>query len=181
MYARCAPLVLPAVLASVVGCALPARHAVGPELSPPPAVLRARADAALEAGDPDLAYRYLALIHALHPESPEDAEAFPVAVRLFKRAYHRHRFTDPGSLWVRAEPAFLFHWLGSRFGEEFPQSEVEALLLGMPYDFFRDFEAFAAREPAMSRWTVRVQDDNGVIESVAARPAADPTQRSSTR
>lgn len=183
MPGRRASLVPFAFLGALLGCGSPSGQSdAGPELARPPAVLRARADAALEAGDADLAYRYLALIHALHPGSPEDAAAFPIAVRLFKRAYDRHRITDPGSIWVGSEPAFVFQWVGSYFGPAaFPQAEVNALLLGMPHGFFRDFEAFAARQPAMRAWTIEVEDDNGIIRSVAARPAADPMRRSSSR
>jgi hypothetical protein len=168
------PGALPATPApSAVAVPDPAVDLSAFELAHAPAALRAQAERAIDARQPDLAYRYLAALHALHPRSPEAAEAFPLAAALFKRAYDRHRFTDPGSIWVRAEPAFLFHWLGSFYEDGSPEEAAKALLLGASYGLFREFEAFAASDPRMRGWKLSVRDDNGIIEAVSARRATD--------
>jgi hypothetical protein len=53
-------------------------------------------------------------------------------------------------------------------GPEFPQAEAEALFVGMPYGYFREYLAFAESRPELSRWAIQAQDDNGIIETIAA-------------
>lgn len=117
------------------------------------------------------AYRYLADLHALHSESPEDAEAFSMAASLFQRLYFQNRHSHPDSIWMTSEPIFMFQWLASFCDDDsFSQSHLDSLFRGMPYDFSRDFTAFTLRSHKLSRWTLRVQEDNGIIESVDAIP-----------
>ena len=176
------PRVLSLLFAIALGCASPAR---GPDACPKsvdevlgsPALLREQADAALADDDSELAYRYLALIETLHPESAESRALFPAAAKLFKRAYFRNRIAKPDSVWTRAEPAFMFHWLSGFFrdAKEFPQREVDELFLGMPVILYDEFLAYAKERPKyFSRWETRVTDDNGRIQSVIASPA--PTE-----
>jgi hypothetical protein len=42
----------------------------------------------------------------------------------------------------------------------------------MPYGYFREFLAIAEARPELSRWGIRADDDNGIIESVAVRSTA---------
>ncbi len=169
---------LPALLVAALGCATPA-HEPGAcpsgfeEVLRDPRLLRERADLALEQRDGELAYRSLALLATLHPESAESREAFRAAARLFKQAYFQNRFSRPDSVWLSSEPAFMFQWL-ARFlqdPEVFPQAELDALFLGMPYSFFGDFTAFAAPRPGLSRWVLRVEEDNGRIQSITGEAA----------
>lgn len=122
---------------------------------------------AFKARDLGLAYQYLALIHTLHPDSPEDREQFRLAARLFVESYFRNR-TRLDSPWVQTEPQFMFAWLEQFFrgAEEFPQTQVEALFIGMHYGMFRDFLAWAQSRPDVSAWTITATKDNGIIESI---------------
>jgi hypothetical protein len=170
-------------LVFLVGLALASPSALAaPEACPPsveqvlasPALLREQADAALAKDSPELAYRYLALIEELHPESPQSRELFPAAAKLFKRNYFRNRVGKPDSVWTTAEPAFMFHWLSEFFrdAKEFPQEQVDLLFLGMPVTLHDEFLVYAKARPRyFSRWKTRVTDDNGRIESVIASPA----------
>jgi len=138
-----------------------------------PALLREQADAALASDDSELAYRYLALIETLHPESAESRELLPAAAKLFKRAYLRNRIAKPDSVWTRSEPAFMFHWLSGFFRdpEKFPQAQVDDLFLGMPVTLYDEFRDYAKSRPKyFGRWEMRVTDDNGRIQSVIATP-----------
>jgi hypothetical protein len=173
------------LLGIAFGCASSAR---GPDACPKsidevlgsPALLREQADAALAADHPELAYRYLALIETLHPESAESRELFPAAAKLFRRAYHSNRVKRPDSVWATSEPAFMFQWLSVFFHDQavFPQSQVDTLFLGMPVTLFDEFSVYArARPKYFARWEMRITDDNGRIQSVAAtrvlRPGRD--------
>lgn len=40
----------------------------------------------------------------------------------------------------------------------------------MPYGFLRELRAFQAEEPALRRWSVSIENDNGIIEQVWASP-----------
>jgi len=149
-------------LHALTGCAL-----LGP-LNPPRRLLD-QAHAAVEQHDLETAYQDLARIRKDHPHSPESREAFPLAAAIFKRCYFRERYAHPDSLWVTTEPGFMLDWLDSFFvGPEFPQAEAEALFVGMHYGYFREFLAYAETHPELSRWTVRAEDDDGIIESIAA-------------
>jgi hypothetical protein len=145
-----------------------------------PAFLRDQAHAIIRGAPKQLslegaraAYRRLALLRQLHPESDEAASEFPLAALLFKRIWFQSRYAEPDSLWMSAEPVFMFHWLSSFFGDDaFPQEQAEALLLGMPYPFFVDFQQYAKSpsRPRLSRWRVRAEEDNGTVRSLRAEP-----------
>jgi hypothetical protein len=167
------------VLLMALGCAGPV---AGPGACPPgsdavlasPALLREQADAALAKNNPELAYRYLALVEQLHPKSTEARELYPAAAQLFQRAYFRNRVGSPDSVWTTAEPAFMFHWLSEFFrdAKAFPQREVDLLFLGMPVTLYDEFLVYAKGRPKyFGRWETRVTDDNGRIQSFIATPA----------
>ncbi len=167
---------LTTLLVAALGCA---GHSSPPASCPEslagvlgsPALLREQADAALADDDAELAYRYLALIETLHPDSPESRELFPAAAKLFKRAYFRNRISKPDSVWVTSEPSFMFQWLSLFFrdAEAFPQQQVDILFLGMPVSLYDGFRDYAKRRPKyLARWEMQVTDDNGRIESITA-------------
>lgn len=138
-----------------------------------PALLFAEARSAIDK-DRDLnkAYRCLTTLRTLHPEASTAPEIFDLAAALFRRLYVRERHNGPDSPWLQAEPVFMFHWLSSLMeGDTFPQARFDGLFLGLPYPTFRQFEVFAAKSPALSRWTYAIQRDNGIIESLEASPA----------
>jgi hypothetical protein len=132
-----------------------------------PARLIERAKAAGEQQNWPLAYRYAALVHLLHPTSPQDREAFPLAAYLYRKSWAPHR-TELDSIWTTSEPVFLFGWLGSFFqdAQEFPQEQMNALFLGMNYGFLRDFLAYGKTRPHVARWTITAEKDNGLVDSV---------------
>jgi hypothetical protein len=45
----------------------------------------------------------------------------------------------------------------------------------MPYGFSRDFTAYAAKRPELSRWLLRAEKDNGIIGAITAEPAEKPS------
>jgi hypothetical protein len=156
-FARCLAAALAAAL--LAGCVL---------LNPAPRLLE-QARAAIEARDFDAAYDRLVQIRREHPDSEQNAEAFRLAAALFQRGYFLNRHTEPNSRWVTTEPAFMLDWFASFFdGTDFPQRQAEELFVGMHYGYFREYLAFAQSRPALARWTVRVEDDNGRIESIHA-------------
>jgi hypothetical protein len=134
-----------------------------------PGLLREKADEELHEGDWEGAFPYLDLLLVLHPDSPEVKELYPAAARLYKRGYLRNRAGAPESAWFHYQHALMYYWV-SRFFESpevFPQEQVEALLLGMPYPFFEEFSAYVyARAKLFERWRVRVTEDNGRVDSV---------------
>jgi hypothetical protein len=148
---------------------LPGCAALGGLVNPPGRLLE-QARAAVEQKDLEAAYRDLASIRERYPDSAESRESFPLAAAIFQNGYFRDRYRQPDSHWVTTEPGFMLDWLGSFLaGPEFPQAEAEALFVGMPYTYFREYLARAAAGPALSRWEIRAEDDDGIIESVAAR------------
>ncbi|HEY8155260.1 MAG TPA: hypothetical protein VII72_14125 [Myxococcota bacterium] len=169
---------LPALLVTALGCAaLDPQPASCPkpieEILGRPDLLREQADAALAEDAPELAYRYLALIDTLHPDSAESREFYPAAAKLFKRAYFANRISKPDSVWATSEPAFMFQWLSQYFrdADAFPQAQVDLLFIGMPVSLSDEFAVYArARPKYFSRWEMRVTDDNGRIESITASP-----------
>jgi hypothetical protein len=183
MRRRRALWALPALLA-VIGCATHSGVAVPRGGVQPtwleswlgPETLAERADAALRKRDLELGYRYLALIHILHPESDENHEQFPLAARVFRRNHLRHR-SELGSVWVTSEPRFMFGWLGQfcREQEDFPRREMELFFIGMHYGMFRDYLAYAKTSADLSRWTVSAEEDNGIIESLTAVRSEGPS------
>jgi hypothetical protein len=175
MHRRCA-LVATALLVATSGCVTVSREAGEPAscqaLLDDPSWLRAQADAALAEKNLEVAYRYLAWIEALHPESPESTEAFPLTARLFKTLYHRNRYTRPDSIWLTSEPVFLFQWLARYFGnDDFPREQAQALFVGLPYGFFREFVAFSESQPNLRGWTLSAEEDNGIVTAISARRA----------
>jgi hypothetical protein len=139
----------------------------------PPQRLLERAHVAVDERDLDTAYAQLVEIRKRYPESEQSAEAFPLAAAIFKRSYFRDRYARPDSPWVTSEPGFLLDWFASFFqAPEFPQAQAESLFIGMPYGYFRDFLAHAETRPEVARWVVTAEDDNGLIESIAAHPSA---------
>ena len=165
----------PILLLPALGCATPSSQ---PEACPKsiqevladPRLLREAGDAAVEDGDLEMAYRYVALLRTLHPESAEAQDLYPAAAKLFKRGYFRHRIKHPESVWVNSEPAFMFQWLASFFeegGEKFPQEQVDLLFLGMPYNVWEEFERYAeGRRRLFAYWRLQATADDGRIESV---------------
>jgi len=175
---------LPALLVTALGCATfsaqPSACAKGiEEFLAHPSLLREQADAALEKDDLELAYRYLALIETLHPDSAESRELFPVAAKLFKRAYFRNRIAHPNSVWLTSEPVFMFQWLATFFEDEgdFPKQQVATLFIGMPLTFYDDFASFAKTRPSLSRWQMRAKEDDGRIEAITGQLAEGPGGR----
>jgi len=136
-----------------------------------PKVLRKQADEARDAGNPDLAYRYLALIQTQHPDTPESAAAFPEAARLFKYLYNREaKLGNYDSIWTTSEPYFVFRWLEQFATQDFPQEQMDLLFLRSRYSLFRAFQTYSANRAVFLRWEIQAPEDNGIIESVTARP-----------
>ncbi len=135
--------------------------------------LRDDADQLLQTQDLEPAYRKLALIRVRHPESPEAREVYPVAAAIFKRMWWRNRYTNPESPWLTEEPEFLFGWLESFADEAFPLEQAETLLLGMPTNFYQQYEAYAANSAVLARWPIAMEKDNGIVESISTADAPD--------
>jgi hypothetical protein len=156
-------------LASLTG--LPGCAALRGLVNPPGRLLE-QARSAVEQKHPDAAYRDLAKIRRQYPESRESREAFPLAAAIFQNGYFSDRYRKPDSPWLTSEPGFMLDWFASFLsGPDFPQAEAEALFVGMPYGYLREFLALAEARPELSRWSIRAEDDNGIIESVAAGSA----------
>ena len=155
-----------------LGCAAisgaPAASAPCTEVLRDPDQLLELANAATAAGDVELAYRYVALIHILHPDSEKNREVFPLAARLYRRSWAPHR-TELDSIWTTSEPRFMIAWLAGFFqdGKEFPQEQMDVLFLGMSYDLFRDFLAYAKDRPLVSQWVITAEKDNGIVEKIS--------------
>ena len=132
-----------------------------------------QAHEAIEQRDLDSAYRHLAEIRKRYPDRAESRQAFPLAAAIFRRSYFHHRYRQPDSPWLTSEPGFMLDWFASFLeGPEFPQAEAEALFVGMPYGYFRQLLALAEARPELARWAIRADDDNGIIEAVAAEAGA---------
>lgn len=161
-----------ALLLALLGCA--ASTPCTEVLRDPDQLLEA-ANAAIAERDLALAYRYVALIHILHPESAQSRDAFPLAARLFRKNYMRHR-TELDSIWVTSEPRFMISWLAGfvRDGETFPKEPMDALFVGSNYGLFREYLAYAQNHPRLSQWVVTAADDNGIVQEIQAVPAARP-------
>ena len=105
-------------VAGALGCAAlsgaPATSAPCAEALRDPAKLQALAEAAGAEQDWELAYRYLALIHILHPDSEKNRELFPAAATLYRRSWAPHR-TELDSIWTTSEPLFMYAWLAGFF------------------------------------------------------------------
>jgi len=176
MHRRHLLWMLPILLLPALGCATPpGQPGACPksiqEVLADPRLLREVGDAAVKNGDYEMAYRYVALLQTLHPESAEAQDLYPAAAKLFKRAYLRNRIKHPKSVWVNSEPAFMFQWLASFFeegGETFPQEQADLLFLGMPYNVWEEFERYAeGRRKLFAYWQLQATADDGKIESVS--------------
>jgi hypothetical protein len=135
--------------------------------------LKQLADAAITEENWELAYRYVALMHILHPESERDRDSFALAARLYRLSWAPHR-TELDSIWVTSEPRFLIAWLAGFFQPEqpFPQEQMNALFLGMNYGLLREFLAYGQTHPRISRWVITAEKDNGIVEKITGVPAA---------
>ena len=160
----------PLALALALGCA------TVPGGDREPGALLRQAEAAIENGEHEEAYDLLVRIRERHPDSPESAEAFPLAAALFKHFYWRHRFVAPETSWVTTAPGFLFAWVADGTGDGYPQEQMETLFRGMPFGIFRTFADFAAEPPRLAAYTFEVEKDNGIIESITAVSRTQATQ-----
>lgn len=131
-----------------------------------PDLLLQRAEAHRAATRYDLAYRYYALVHQLHPTSKEDREAFVWAARLGKRKAEVNLFPDRNSIWVGPERAFVYQWFEEIVRDEFSQVHADALLVDATYELARHFLAYAKTRPALARWQIEVDEDNGRVYAV---------------
>ncbi len=169
---------LSAALGASLGCAMvPAGCPEGyaPEVCRDPGALLAHADDAMKKRDHEEAFRDLKLIRTLHPGSTEanDPGHYVAATKLFKRLWYRDRL-KPDSPWLGTERDFMFGWLESYYeSDSYPRTETELLLVGMPYGFYRQFEAYRATRPAMARFPLRALEDNGKVQSVSLSRSGD--------
>ena len=127
------------------------------------------------------AWPSLKRIGTRHRESPEASEAFRIASSCLKRVYNFRRYTAPESPFVVSEPAFMLEWLAHFFAGEFPQEQVDQLLVGMPYTMFLEFRASSEDRPELARWEMRAKRDNGRVEYVRAIPASAEPERIADR
>jgi hypothetical protein len=138
-----------------------------------PKLLRAAADQALKQDDPELAFRYLALLETLHPGSPDSRELYPAAAKLYQRAYYRNRIPNPKASWMHYDHAVMYFWLSQFFEspDRFPQEQVDLLLVGMPYNVFEEFTAYAEVRPRLFQfWGFEATADDGKVETVKGIP-----------
>jgi hypothetical protein len=97
-----------------------------------------------------------------------------LAATLFQKAYFKHRYTQPNSVWLTSEPVFMFQWLARFYGETSPQPQAMQLFVGMPYGIFREFTDYAAKHPELSGWALKAEKDNGIIGAITAVRAGPP-------
>jgi hypothetical protein len=156
------PLAVGLVLFATVACA---------SLSREPAHLLDQGRAALDRREYETAYSTFKELRTRYPRRPESDEAFGPACAAFKAAYYRNRHTKPE--WVTSESAFMFQWLEGYFDQPgFPREQVEQLLLRMPYPLFAGFISYARTRPNLAQWVLHEQDDNGIVQTITAEPAA---------
>ena len=167
------------IAAGALGCAAlsgaPATSAPCADALRDPDQLQALAEAASAEQNWELAYRYLALIHILHPDSEKNRELFPAAATLYRRSWAPHR-TELDSIWTTSEPLFVYAWLAGFFsdGREFPQAQMDVLFVGTSYSLFRNFVRYANDRPKISRWAISAEDENGIVTKVTGSPATPP-------
>lgn len=147
-----------------------------------PGRLVEEARAAYDVGDYVKGYQEFALIHELHPESPENRQVFRLAARLFVGFVRLHRI-EPKSIWLTSEPRFMFGWFEQfvREGKDFPQEQATALFRGLDYGMFREYLAFAKTRPDLSAWQISVEKDDGIIEAVSGRRIGPSSARTEQR
>ena len=165
--------------AGALGCAAfsgaPAASAPCTDVMRNPEQLQVLAEAASAEQNWELAYRSLALIHILHPDSEKNRELFPAAATLFRRSWSPHR-AELDSIWTTSEPLFLYAWLAGFFqdGREFPQEQMDALFVGTSYSLFRNFLRYAKDRPLLSKWMFSAEDENGIVVKVTGSLTAPP-------
>lgn len=120
----------------------------------------------------EAAWPTLKRIGSEHAESAESTEAFRMASWCLRTVYNFRRYHVPDSPFGTSEPGFMLEWLVHFFDDDFPQEQVDQLLVGMPYKLFLEFQASSEDRPELARWTVRAKRENGRIEYVEATPAA---------
>ena len=70
----------------------------------------------------------------------------------------------------------MYDWLASFYtGDEFPKEPTRRLLHNMPTWFLKDFVAHTSEHPAVSRWSIAWEKDNGRITSVTGTLRATST------
>jgi hypothetical protein len=174
-----APIAVVFITAGLLGCAAlsgpPAASAPCADVLRHPEQLQALAEAASAEQNWELAYRYVALIHILHPRSEQDRELFPAAATLYRRSWAPHR-TELDSIWTTSEPLFMYAWLAGFFsdGSEFPQQQMDALFVGTSYSLFRNFTRYTKDRPQLSKWEISAEDQNGIVTKVTGSPATPP-------
>lgn len=145
--------VLPAACADVLG---------------DPALLIELSEAAWRDRNPELGYRYAALVRQLHPQSAEAAKAFELTAPALHHLYAAAG-SDARSKWRTSEPVFMMEWLADLYaaaGEEFPADEANLLLVGAPKPMRVQFEQYAGDHPLLSRHRLRFKMENGLVEYV---------------
>jgi hypothetical protein len=177
MIRSAARLIAVSFAVSALGCStLSGTHASScADTMRDPDQLQALAEAASAEQNWELAYRYVALVHVLHPGSEKDRELFPAAATLFRRSWAPHR-AELDSIWTTSEPQFVYAWLASFFanGGEFPQQQMDTLFVGTSYSLFRNFVNYAKERPHISRWAISAEDENGITTRVTGTPAPSP-------
>jgi hypothetical protein len=164
--------VVVSMAAGAIGCATlsgaPATSAPCSDVPRDPDQLSALAEAASAEQNWELAYRYLALIHILHPESEKNRELFPAAATLYRRSWAPHR-AELDSIWTTSEPLFMYAWLAGFFsdGGEFPQEQMNALFFGTSYSLFRNFMEYAKARPRVSQWVITAHEENGIVDQIS--------------
>jgi hypothetical protein len=84
------------------------------------------------------------------------------------------RVHDP-DLGVHDRPILAFTMVrNAHFREGSPEAAESVFFVGFPLGILRRFEVFAKDRPELAQWTIRAQDDNGIIESVTTDGATTP-------
>lgn len=132
-----------------------------------------RAHESVEHRDFEEAWRSLVRIHREFPAGEYDTEAFILAADVFRAHYDRDRVRNPDSRWVKIESQFMLEWLISGLSRPAaPQKEAERLFLGTTHGYFREYLRSLEKRSEPTRWTVRVEKDNGIIQAVRVEPFA---------
>ena len=66
----------------------------------------------------------------------------------------------------------MFGWLATYFRDGSPEAAANAFFAGFPVGTLRSFESYAKAHPELAQWSIRAQDDNGIIESVTTERLA---------
>ena len=149
------------------------------ELLSRPDLLLERGRAAFTAQNNELAYRYFALVHQLHPKSKEDEKAFEYAMTVYRIFYVANRYRHPDSIWITSEPTFLFQWFETFVSDkDFPKLQAQFLLQGGTYTFAQLFLEHAEHRPKLAAWRIEVDADDGYVTAIrASRAGANAAAR----